>query len=342
MTMNLPMLPTTLIGSLPKPSWLTSEWYSVAGRWNLSGAALAEAFDDATRVALDAQLRAGIDIVCDGEQRRPSHFSYFLQQLGGVDCERRHAKAMRGGQRTQEVPRVVGPVTLAAHHTLDDYRFLRRLTACPVKATLPGPLTLVDGTFDESYGDERALGFAFADALNQELRALQAAGCEMIQLDEPAVTRLPEKLHAWGVEALDRAFDGITATRCVHVCYGYTKRAPGRKQWRHGYEEIFPALARARVDQYSLEFAEPKLPARVLEGLPGKTIQIGVIHAGSDEVETPEAVAARLREALEVLPPERIVAAPDCGLGSLTRASAQAKLNALVLGTKLVRAQLER
>ena len=228
--MSLPLIPTTIIGSLPKPAWLTSEWYSIAERWNLEGAALAEALDDATRLALADQENAGIDIVCDGEQRRPTHYSYFAAQLGGIDCAHMQPKAMRGGKRTQDVPVVRGPLTLANHRTLDDYLFLRKLTTRPIKMTLPGPSTLVDGTCDDYYGDERALALAYADVLNQEIAALAAAGCEMVQLDEPAITRLPEKFLAWGVEAIDRAFAGAATTSCVHVCYGYTKRARGKTQ----------------------------------------------------------------------------------------------------------------
>ncbi len=339
--MKLPPIPTTLIGSMPKPGWLTSDWFSVSGKWRLSGDALSEALDDATKLALAEQERAGLDIVCDGEQRRPSHFSYFLAQLAGVDFATMKPKARRGGTTTMEVPCVTGPVSLRTHNTLDDYSFLRRLTAKPVKMTLPGPCTLVDGAYDEYYGDERALAFAFADALREEIRALAAAGCQIVQLDEPAVTRLPDKLHAWGVEALNKAFEGIDVVSCVHVCYGYSSRQRGGKQWKHGYDEILPALAKTNIAQYSLEFAEPDLPASLLEMLPGKTIQLGVIDVGSEQIEAPETVARRLRAALEVLPAERLVAAPDCGCVALPRNVAYAKLNALVVGTQLVRAELQ-
>ena len=334
------LIPTTIIGSMPKPRWLTAEWYSIAERWRLSGAELIEAFDDATRLALIDQVEAGIDIVCDGEQRRPSHHSYFLSQLHGVDFQSMKPKARRGGTNLQDVPRVVGPVSLKAHRTLEDYRFLRALTGKPVKMTLPGPSTLVDGVYDDFYGDERALACAFADALRTEASALADAGCEMVQLDEPAVTRLPEKLHAWGVEALDRALKDVRATTCVHVCYGYSSRQRGGKQWKHGYDEILPALARSSVDQCSLEFAEPDLPPRLLAMLPGKTIQLGVINVGAETVEAAETVAARLTAALDVVPPERLVAAPDCGCAALPRQVARAKLAALVAGARLARKTL--
>jgi 5-methyltetrahydropteroyltriglutamate--homocysteine methyltransferase len=335
------ILPTTIIGSMPKPAWLAPEWYSIAEKWSMSGPELAEAHDDATRLALAEQERAGIDIVCDGEQRRPSHHSYFLSDLNGVYFDTLKPKARRGGKSVQDVPCVVGPISLRAHRTLEDFRFLRRLTARPIKMTLPGPSTLVDGTCDEYYGDERALACAFADALREEIRALAAAGCDMVQLDEPAVTRLPEKLHAWGIDAIDRAFDSVAVTSCVHVCYGYSSRQRGGKEWKHGYDEILPALARAKVDQCSLEFAEPALPASLLGMLPGKTIQLGVVNVGSEEVETPATVAGRLRAALEIVPARSLIAAPDCGCAALPRDVARAKLDAMVAGTRLVRAALE-
>jgi len=335
------IIPTTIIGSMPKPGWLASEWYSIAGSWRLSGDVLREAMDDATRIALVEQEQAGIDIVCDGEQRRPSHHSYFLFDLDGVDFRTLKPKARRGGARMQDVPRVCGPLSLRAHRTLEDYRFLRARTAKPIKMTLPGPSTLVDGVYDDYYGDERALACAFADALHEEVRALAEAGCDMVQLDEPAVTRLPEKLHAWGIEALDRALQGVEVATCVHVCYGYTSRQSGGKQWKHGYDEILPALARTRVDQCSLEFAEPDLPAKLLEMLPGKTIQLGVVNVGSEAIETPEVVARRLRAALEVVPAQHLIAAPDCGCAALPRHVARAKLDAMVAGARLVRASLD-
>ena len=227
---------TTIIGSMPKPGWLAAEWYSITGNWRLAGAALDEAFDDATRLALADQNHAGIDIVCDGEQRRPSHHSYFLAHLNGVDFGTMKPKARRGGKNVSNVPCVTGPLSLREHRTLGDFRFLRALTRKPIKMTLPGPSTLVDGVHDDYYGDERTLAFAFADVLREEVRALADAGCDLVQLDEPAVTRLPEKLHAWGTDAIDRAFEGVAVTSCVHVCYGYSSRQQGGKQWKHGYD----------------------------------------------------------------------------------------------------------
>src|SRR5262245_50741806 len=325
---------------MPKPRWLAADWYSVAGSWRLDGTELREAQDDATRLAVADQDRAGIDIVCDGEQRRPSHHSYFLSQLEGVDFGTLKPKARRGGSVLQDVPRVVGPIALRSARALEDYRFLRSLTGKPVKMTLPGPSTLVDGVYDEYYGDERALALAFAGALRDEIRALAYAGCELVQLDEPAVTRLPDKLHAWGVEALDLAFEGASVTSCVHVCYGYRSRQRGGKEWKHGYDEILPALAKSRIEQCSLELAEPDLPAAVLEMLRGKTVQVGVIDVGRHEVETPQRIAQRLRAALDVLPAERIIAAPDCGCAALPRDVARAKLAAMVSGARIVRAEL--
>jgi 5-methyltetrahydropteroyltriglutamate--homocysteine methyltransferase len=339
--MRLPLIPTTIIGSLPKPGWLSSEWYSVSECWNLAGSMLSEAQDDATRLALADQEAAGIDIVCDGEQRRSTHYTYFLRQLAGIDADHLKPRSMRGGKFTQDVPRVIGPITLRSHETLSDFRFLRELTLKPIKVTLPGPATLVDGTVDEYYGDERSLALAYADALNDEIRALAVAGCEMVQLDEPVFTRLPEKLYAYGVEAMDRAFAGAALMSCVHICYGYRARL-GNKEWKYGYADIFPALRHAHVQQYSLEFAEPNLSPEILTDLPGKSIQFGVIDVGTDAVESPELVADRLRAALEVVPAERLIAAPDCGCVARTREATRAKLRALVCGAEIVRTQLRK
>ncbi len=339
--MRPPLLPTTIIGSMPKPGWLTDEWFSITEKWRLSGKELDEAFDDATRLALADQERAGIDIVCDGEQRRPTHFSYFLAQLENVDFVKLGTRARRGGKTLTNVPRVTGPIALRTHQTLADYQALRKLTTRPIKMTLPGPCTLVDGAADHYYGDERTLAFAFADALNQEMRALAAAGCDMVQIDEPSITRLPEQVHTWGVEAMDRAFQGVNVKTCVHVCYGYRSRQSGAKEWKHGYDEILPALAKGQAQQYSLEFAEPDLPAKVLEMLPGKIIQLGVIDVGREVIETPQVVERRLRAALEIVPAERLIAAPDCGCGALPREVARAKLQAMVEGARRVRAGLQ-
>lgn len=338
--MKTPLLPTTIIGSMPKPGWLTSEWFSITEKWRLSGKELEEAFDDATRLALADQEHAGIDIVCDGEQRRPTHFSYFLAQLNNVDFVNLGERARRGGKTTTKVPRITGPLSLRTHATLNDYLALRGLTTRPVKMTLPGPCTLVDGCADHHYGDERALAFAFANVLNEEIRALADAGCDMVQIDEPSITRLPEQVHTWGVEAMDRAFEGVAVKSCVHVCYGYRSRQTGGKEWKHGYDEILPALAKGKAQQYSLEFAEPDLPAKVLEMLPGKIIQLGVIDVGREIIETPDVVARRLRAALEIVPADRLIAAPDCGCGALPRGVARAKLDAMVAGARMVRAEL--
>jgi 5-methyltetrahydropteroyltriglutamate--homocysteine methyltransferase len=337
--LRLPLIPTATIGSLPKPPWLTGEWYSVKERWLQQGAALDQAFEDATRLAVIEQEAAGIDIISDGEQRRPTHYSYFLKQLTGVDRDNLMPKSMRGGKVVQDVPQVVGAIRLANHVAVEDYRKVRALTRRPVKMTLPGPTTLVDGTFDVFYRDERSLAFAYADALNEEIRALEVAGCDMVQLDEPAFTRLPEKVLAYGAAALDLAFAGTSVASCVHICYGYRSwnRATGGKQWRHGYEEILPALSETLVQHFSLEAAEPGLSPDFLTALPTKVVQLGVIDCGTDTIESPETVAARLRAALEVLPPERLVAAPDCGCVALTPAAARGKLRALVLGASIVR-----
>ncbi|MBM3344799.1 MAG: hypothetical protein FJY56_22225 [Betaproteobacteria bacterium] len=267
--------------------------------------------------------------------------SYFLAQLHNVDFANLGERARRGGKIKTRVPRVTGPLSLKTHQTLNDFHALRKLTNRPIKMTLPGPCTLVDGAADHFYGDERTLALAFADALNVEMRALAAAGCDMVQIDEPSITRLPEQVHTWGIEAMDRAFAGVNIKTCVHVCYGYRSRQ-AKKEWKHGYDEILPALAKGSAQQYSLEFAEPDLPAKILDMLPNKIIQLGVIDVGRETIETPAVVEKRLRAALEVVPAARLVAAPDCGCGALPREVARGKLHALAAGAREVRAHLAR
>jgi 5-methyltetrahydropteroyltriglutamate--homocysteine methyltransferase len=335
------LLPTTIIGSLPKPGWLSESQFSVTGGWKLQGEALREAMDDATLLALRTQEEAGIDIVCDGEQRRGTHYTYFLRDVEGIDCVRLAPKAKRGGTATEDVPCVIGSLRLSRHQAVRDFQFLRRHTGRPIKMTLPGPSTLVDGTADRHYGDERALALAFAGVLNEEIRALEASGCEMVQLDEPVFSRIPRKLAEWGIEALDAAFAGTRIISCVHVCYGYRARL-GNKTWTHGYEEILPHLAKCGVQQYSLEYAEPGFAPGFLSQLTGKVVQLGVIDVGTNEVESPDMVAERLRAALTMIPVDRLIAAPDCGMVMLDRVAAARKLRSLVSGAALVRDELQR
>jgi 5-methyltetrahydropteroyltriglutamate--homocysteine methyltransferase len=335
----------TGVGSLPKPGWLQAHGAMNAGEkdhhgkgadWRLEGEALRGAQDDAVRLAIHDQERAGLDIVSDGEQRRRSYMTYVTMRLGGFDYETLGEKWIRNGRRLAHVGRCVGPVTRPAPILRDDLAFVLGETDHPVKVTLPGPMTVVDSTLDVYYEDEKALALAVADALNVEARDLDALGPAVIQFDEPVFSRYPDKVADWGVEALDRACAGLAARTCAHVCYSYPM--PGvPRPITDSYPVILEALEHSQVDQLALEFEAPRLDPALLRRCPSKTVLFGCIDNGSDEVESPEHVAARLLAAAEHLPPEQIQAAPDCGLVPLTAPVARAKLKAMVDGARLAR-----
>lgn len=342
--MPLPFV-TTVIGSLPKPAWLyeraslsaaATDHHGRGAAWALAGDMLREAQDDAVRVAIHDQERAGVDIISDGEQRRKSYLTYVTMQLKGFDYEQLAEKAIRGGRRVAQVGRCVGPVRRRGPIVVDDLRFLRAEARSAVKVTLPGPLTIVDSIADAYYHDERALALDIAAALNEEARALDALEPAVIQFDEPAFSRYPEKVAAWGIEALDRCLEGLRAKTAVHVCYSYPM--PGvPRPIVPSYPLILPELERSKVEQVALEFASPQLDPRLLHLCPSKTVIFGCIDIGTEEVESPEHIAARLLAAAEHHPPEKLQAAPDCGLVPLSRGAARAKLVALVRGARLAR-----
>jgi len=335
----------TGVGSLPKPAWLQAPSAMNAGEkdhhgkgadWHLDGDALRLAQDDAVRVALHDQVRAGLDIVSDGEQRRRSYLTYVTERLGGFDYETLGEKWIRNGRRLAHVGRCVGPVTRPSPVLHDDLAFLLGETDRPVKVTLPGPMTVVDSTLDTYYGDERAFAFAVADVINEEARALDSLGPAVIQFDEPVFSRYPDKVVEWGVAALDRACAGLTAQTCAHVCYSYPM--PGvPRPITDSYPVILEALDRGQVDQLALEFEASRLDPSLLRLCPSKTVLFGCVDNGIDEVETPEQVAGKLLAAADHLPPEQIQAAPDCGLVPLAPAIARAKLAAMAAGARLAR-----
>ena len=342
---------TTVVGSLPKPPWLqeklplNADGKQVHGRgadWAFDGDLLRQAQDDAVRIALHDQTRAGIDIVSDGEQRRSSYVTYVTSRMAGFDYEQLTKKWTRNNRRLAEVGRCVGEVARMEPILEADLQFLLAESQRPVKITLPGPMTVVDSTADEHYGDERTLALAVAAALNAEARALDALGPAGIQFDEPVFSRYPDKVEAWGIEALDAAVAGIKAKTCVHVCYSYPMPGVSRPIV-DSYEVILAALEHAKVDQLALEFEASKLDPKLLRHCPSKTVLFGCIDNGAlsfDAVESAEQVANKLLLAAEHLPPEQIQAAPDCGLVPLTTDVSRRKLQAMVEGAALARARL--
>jgi len=340
------LLRTTIVGSLPKPTWL-AEPGVLRAPWRISGEALQEAKDDAVRLALIEQEDAGLDVVCDGEQRRRHYIWGFLEGLTGMDTEHLGAKRARGGRYAEQTPaaRIVGEVARPAPVFLDALRFARANTRRALKVTLPGPMTIVDSVLDEHYGaDEKSLAFRFAELLNAEARELAVAGADVIQFDEPCFNVYVDKVAEWGIAALERSAAGVTAKKAVHICYGYGTPSvlawKSRNQdWGH-YGRTLPLLAESSIDQVSVECAASGVDVSVLGVLKGKEVLLGVIDVGTENVETPELVAERIRKALPYVSPERLFPCTDCGLVPRSRAAARGKMQALAAGAALARKSL--
>jgi 5-methyltetrahydropteroyltriglutamate--homocysteine methyltransferase len=337
------LLPTTIVGSYPQPDWLIDRdrLSKMVPRvlerslWRIPEPLLAQAQDDATLLAIRDQERAGLEIVSDGEVRRESYFNRFANALEGIDLEHPGKARNRRGVE-QLVPRVSAPIRRARPVEVRDVRFLRANTERAVKITLPGPFTMTQLCEDDHYGDERALGLAFAAAVNAEVRDLFAAGADVVQIDEPYLQAQPDKARQYGLELLEAALQGIAGPTCVHLCFGYAALVKERPS---GYS-FLPELAATPCQQISIETAQSGLDCSVLRELPGKSFLVGVLDLSTHEVETPETVAVRIRRALEHVPPERVLVAPDCGMKYLPREVAFAKLCAMVAGAAQVRAEV--
>jgi 5-methyltetrahydropteroyltriglutamate--homocysteine methyltransferase len=332
-------LVTTVVGSYPQPDWLIDRERlgdrlppRVRARelWRVPEPLLEAAQDDATRLAVQDMERAGVDVITDGEMRRESYSNRFATALDGVDLEEPGVALDRTGHENP-VPRVVGPIRRREPVEVRDVQFLRSITDRRIKITVPGPFTMTHQAQDDHYGDERSLALAYADAVNAELLDLKAAGADVVQIDEPYLQARPEPAREYAVEAVDRALDGIEGDTVLHTCFGYAHIVHDRPS---GYP-FLRELNECAASHLSLEAAQPGLEPDVLHELPDKVIVLGVLDLGSDEAETPEVVAGRIRRALEVVPPERLVAAPDCGMKYLPRELAFRKLEAMVEGARL-------
>jgi 5-methyltetrahydropteroyltriglutamate--homocysteine methyltransferase len=335
------MLTTTVVGSYPQPDWLVDRALLLEKRvpriraqsiWRVPEPFLEPAQDDATIVAIRDMERAGIDVVTDGEIRRESYSNRFATALDGVDAQKPGIIRDRYGNETP-VPRVVGKVARVRPVEVRDMEFLRRNTDRRAKITLPGPFTMAQQARNEFYPDVEALAMDLAVAVNAELRDLQAAGADVIQLDEPWLRNDPDAAGRFAVRAINRALDGITVPTVVHLCFGYAAVVKAQKP--SGYS-FLPQLADSIAAQVSIEAAQPKLDLGILRDLGPKTVVLGVIDLADPAVETPEQVAARLEAALRYLPPDRLVAAPDCGMKYLARDTAFGKLRAMCAGARLV------
>ena len=337
------LLPVTIVGSYPQPDWLidrarlskTVPRVNEHSLWRIPEPWLEQAQDDATLLAVRDQEQAGLDLISDGEIRRESYFNRFANALDGIDRERAGTALNRRGV-AQAVPRVSGPIRRMHPVQARDVAFLRANTRHAIKITMPGPFTMTTLTQDDYYRDERALGLAFADAVNAEIRDLFAAGADLVQLDEPYLQAHPQQARAYGVELLRRALADLPGPTCVHVCFGYAALVKDKPA---GYS-FLPELEHAPCQQISIEAAQPRLDCGILRDLPGKTVVLGVIDLSDPAVETPQIVAERIRRALPHIAPERLVIAPDCGMKYLPRQTAYGKLQAMVQGAALVRAEL--
>jgi 5-methyltetrahydropteroyltriglutamate--homocysteine methyltransferase len=337
------LVPSTIAGSLPKPEWL-APGNQLWAPWLLDGEKLAEGKHDAVRLALFDQEHAGIDIVSDGEQTRRHFVTTLIENLEGVDFQ--HKKTVRIRNRYDaDVPVVVGPVARKHPIYVEDAGFLRSQTRRKVKFTLPGPMTMVDTLYDAHYRSREKLAWAFAEILNEEARAIEATGVDVIQFDEPAFNVYFDEVRDWGVAALERAALGLKCDTVVHICYGYgikaniDWKATLGAEWRQ-YEQTFPLLAQSSIGQVSLECANSHVPLELLGLLAGKDVLVGAIDVASQKVETPQEVAATLRAALAFVPADRLHACTNCGMVPLARGVARAKLNALAAGAALVRREL--
>jgi 5-methyltetrahydropteroyltriglutamate--homocysteine methyltransferase len=338
------MLETTIAGSLPKPGWL-AETDKLWPEWRLSGEDLNAAKRDATMLAIKVQEDAGIDIVTDGEQARQHFVHGFLERVEGIDFTHKVEMGIRNDRYKAMVPVVTGPIRLPGRVHEMEARYARAHTRKKLKFTLPGPMTIVDTIADRHYGDKARLAMAFAALLNQEARALEADGVDVIQLDEPAFNVYMDDVVAWGIDALHTAIDGLRCKTAVHICYGYgikaniDWKATLGTEWRQ-YERTFPALAASRIDQVSLECRNARVPPQLMRLLRGKDVLVGVIDVATDAIETPEDVAATIAAVMEFVPPERLFPCTNCGMAPMGREIAIAKLEALAQGTSLARRRL--
>jgi len=338
------MFPTTLVGSYPQPDWLIDR-AKLAGRfpprvrakelWRIAEPWLTEAQNDATVLAIRAQEDAGLDIVTDGEIRRESYSNRFATALDGVDLDNPGTALDRSGH-PNPVPRIVGKIRRRHAVEVDDLTFLKAHTTRKTKITVPGPFTMSQQAQNDFYKSDEEAAMDYAEAVNAEIQDLFTAGADVVQIDEPYMQARPEKARQYGLQALNRALDGVTGTTCVHICFGYAAIIHQRPS---GYS-FLPELAQCTCKQVSIETAQSNLDCGVLRDLPGKQILLGTIDLSDMNVEQPETVAERIRRALAFTSPENIVVSTDCGMKYLPRDVAFGKLRALVRGAEIMRREL--
>ena len=339
------MILTSVVGSYPQPEWLVDRERllqrlppRVRARdlWRIPGELLKQAQDDATILAIRDQERAGVDIITDGGNRRESYSNRMANALSGID--RRRFGEVRGRTgRTTQVPLVTGPIRRTKPVEVRNVEFLRSQTRRTIKMTLPGPFTMAQQAVNEYYPDDQSLAMGFAEAVNEEIKDLFAAGADIVQLDEPWLESRVEQAGSYAVKVINRALDGVTGTTAIHVCFGYA--AVVRNKPKRAYS-VLAELAQTSADQISIEAAQPRLDLTSLRVLSGKTVVVGILDLNDPDVEEPSLLAQRIRAVLEVIPPDRLIVAPDCGMKYLPRNVAFGKLQSMVQAAELVRAEL--
>ncbi|MEK9283399.1 MULTISPECIES: methionine synthase [unclassified Bradyrhizobium] len=338
------LFPTTIAGSLPKPEWL-AEPNMLWAPWKSKGDELARAKRDATMLAVKVQEDAGIDIVTEGEQARQHFVHGFLEKIDGIDFAHKVEMGIRKDRYKAMVPQVVAQLRLKGRVHADEARVARTHTKRKLKFTLPGPMTIIDTIADRYYGDRVKMAFAFAELLNEEAKALQADGVDLVQFDEPAFNVYMDEVNDWGIKALERAAQGLTCATAVHICYGYGIKANTDwketlgSQWRQ-YEQIFPAIDASSIQQVAIECRNSKVPLDLLTLLKNKIVQAGVIDVASDTVETAEDVVQVIDAVSKFVPKDNIIATTNCGMAPMRREIAEAKLMALGAGAALARETL--
>ena len=345
--LDLPLLPTTIVGSYPQPDWLIDRERLKASLpprvrrtelWRIPNPWLADAQEAATLVAIADQELAGIDIIGDGEMRRESYSNRLATALSGIDAENAGVAVDRTG-KANPVPRVTGPIRRTGPIEAQDAAFLRRNARGPVKLTLPGPFTMTQQAQNDYYPTAEALAMDYADAVNAEIRDLFAAGVDVVQLDEPYLQARADEAQHYALAAIDRALEGVTGVTALHICFGYAL-VHGAGHAKPKAYDFLAELNRSRVDVISIEAAQPKLDPAILAELPDKIIMYGVIDLADPAIETPEIVAGRIREALKYVSTDRLWIAPDCGMKYHGREVAFGKLDAMVKGAAIVRREL--
>ncbi len=340
------LFPTTIVGSYPQPDWLIDR-EKLSGRfpprvrarelWRVAEPYLQQAMEDATLLAIRAQEDAGLDIISDGEIRRESYSNRIATALDGVDIDHPGSALDRSGH-PNPVPRIVGKVRRARPIEVEDLLFLKAHTTRKVKITVPGPFTMLQQAQNDFYASEEEAAMDYAAALNEEIKDLFAHGADVVQVDEPYMQARPEKARQYGIQALNRALDGVTGTTAVHICFGYAAIIHARPA---GYS-FLPEFASCTCKQVSIETAQSKLDCAVLERLGDKQVMVGCLDLSDMAIESPLVVASRIKRALQYIRPEQVILAPDCGMKYLPRAVADGKLRAMVEGAKILRAEFAR